>query len=190
MVDPANRVAALPASSAESDLHRGPAAMGTAFGVDALRRQTQPLDRAAADQVLFNDLRHVADLHEAVPDGFRIDDDRHAVLALVETAGLIDADFSLETAIFNLGLQKLPDLRRLLLRATSARMSRLAGVRANKDVSLKGRHIAIFRILAFRPFPRIVSPSPPVQKLITNPLAADGRLCYNANPSDAAETST
>lgn len=61
-------------------------------GVDAAVSENEALDGAAFDEVGLDDLGNIRRSDAAVPDGFRIDDDAGPVLALVEAAGLVDAD--------------------------------------------------------------------------------------------------
>ena len=60
--------------------------------VDACVGDPQALDGASIDKVLLDDFGCVFWLDAPVPDGFGIDHDRRAVLALVKTHGLVDAD--------------------------------------------------------------------------------------------------
>ncbi len=66
--------------------------MRTDGGVEAVVCDDEALDGAAADEVLADDIGDVFDFDLAIPDGFRVDDDGRAVLALVEASGLVDAD--------------------------------------------------------------------------------------------------
>ena len=70
--------------------------MGASLSVEAGVGEAQALDRATRDEVLVDDFRGVFRLDVAVPDGFGVDDDHGAVFALVEAAGLVDADFAFE----------------------------------------------------------------------------------------------
>ena len=69
-------------------------AVGAGFCVEAGVGDAEALDGAAGDEVLGDDLFGVFGFYRAVPDGLRVDDDSGAVLALIETAGLVDADAS------------------------------------------------------------------------------------------------
>ena len=60
--------------------------MRAGFCIDAFLGQPEALNRLAAYQVLFHDLRRVGWLYMAIPDGIWINDDRRAVFALVEAA--------------------------------------------------------------------------------------------------------
>ena len=53
------------------------------------------------DEMLGDDLFDVAGSDVAVPDGLGIDDDYGTVLALVETAGVIGADGTVEACRFD-----------------------------------------------------------------------------------------
>lgn len=102
--------------------------------IDALIRQPQPFHRAAVDQVLFDDLRGIFRLHVPVPDRLRIHDHRRAMFALIEAAGLVDANRVPQAR----GLRKLLKLGvQLALSIRSARGPRRtlrADVVANKNV--------------------------------------------------------
>jgi hypothetical protein len=74
--------------------------MRTAFRIDALIRKPQPLYRPAAHKMLLHNLRRVRGLHVAVPDSFRVNNHRRPMLALIQTAGFVDADFAGETGGF------------------------------------------------------------------------------------------
>ena len=60
--------------------------------IDAPVRQAQPLHRTPVNQVLLHNLRGIFGLNMPVPDRFRIYHHGWAVLALIETAGFVDAD--------------------------------------------------------------------------------------------------
>jgi hypothetical protein len=66
--------------------------VGAGFGIQAGIDDTETLDGAAGDEVFGDDLIGVFRFDAAVPDGIGVDDDGGAVLALVEAAGLVDAD--------------------------------------------------------------------------------------------------
>jgi hypothetical protein len=70
-------------------------------GVDAGVGKAEAIDGTAMEEVLVYDLLGVVGVGEAVPDGFGIDDEDGAVLALVEAAGLVDADAVLEARGFD-----------------------------------------------------------------------------------------
>ena len=77
-----------------------PTSYGGMVAIDAGFRQSQPFYWAALDEVLPNDLLNVAGVNVAVPDGFGIDNDHRAMLALVQATGLIGADPVLESGLF------------------------------------------------------------------------------------------
>ena len=66
--------------------------MRTAFRIDALFGQPQTLYRPPVDQVLLHDFRGIFWLHMPIPYRFRINHHRWPVLALVQAAGLVDAN--------------------------------------------------------------------------------------------------
>lgn len=63
--------------------------------------EAQPLHGAAMEKVLGHDFFHIFQLNEAVPDSFGIDHHRRAVLALIETTGLVGTDKMLEASVFD-----------------------------------------------------------------------------------------
>lgn len=67
-------------------------AVATACRVDAIIAEAQSFDGPAGHQVFADDFVHVTQADKAIPHRFRINDNRHSMLALVETAGGIDAD--------------------------------------------------------------------------------------------------
>src|SRR5688572_21701293 len=100
----------------------------------------QARDRAAADDVFLDDFVDVGLGHAAVPDIFRIDNDGRALLALIETAGLIGANAAVDAALGE-GL-----LERLLQRlgpgriAGAAHVAGLAAVATNEQVLVERGH--------------------------------------------------
>ena len=107
-----------------------------------LVRQHQPLDRLAADQCYLDELRHVGERHVPVPDLLGIDDDGHALLALIEAAGVVRADDLAEAARGQLLLQLVADLAAAAGLAGALRVTFGTFVDADEDVSLKTRHLA------------------------------------------------
>ncbi len=69
--------------------------MLTEFSIEAVIAQSQPLDWLSADDVRIDDLVHVGFSDMAVPDCIRINDNVRAVLALIQTAGLIGSHSTL-----------------------------------------------------------------------------------------------
>jgi hypothetical protein len=66
--------------------------VGAGFGVDALVCEAKAFDGTAVDEVFLDDLLGIFGLDVAIPDGLRVDDDGGAMFALVEAAGLVDAN--------------------------------------------------------------------------------------------------
>jgi hypothetical protein len=79
--------------------------MRAGFGVDAIVGQAQAFDWFATDKMLLYDFGGIAGLNVSVPDGFGIDDDNRAVLALIKAQRLVDADFGSEAGGFRQLLQ-------------------------------------------------------------------------------------
>ena len=107
------------------------------LGVEAFVGEAEALDGAAGDKVLVDDFGGVFRADVAVPDGFRVDDDGGTVFALVEAAGLVDADARGEAG----GLGELLDGGvefGLAVGVTGgARGVLRAGIGADKDVTFK-----------------------------------------------------
>lgn len=62
------------------------------FDIEADFGEPETLNRPPVNEVLGDDFIHIFELDKAVPDGLGIDHDHGAVLALVQTTGLIGAD--------------------------------------------------------------------------------------------------
>jgi len=71
-------------------------AVRAVVGVDTGVGKAEALDGTAMEQVLLNDLFGVVGVRETVPDGFGVDDEDGAVLALIEATVLVDANAVLE----------------------------------------------------------------------------------------------
>jgi hypothetical protein len=69
------------------------------LGVDALVGETEALDGAAGDEMLFDDGGGIFGLDVAIPDRLGVDDDGGTVLALIEAEGFVDAHASGETGV-------------------------------------------------------------------------------------------
>ena len=111
--------------------------MRAGFGVDALLGKAETLHGTAANEVFFDDDGSVFRLDVAVPHGFRVDDNRGAVFALVEAAGLVDAHAAGEAG----GLSELLQLRvQLALAIGGAGWARRIGgalIVTDEDVTFK-----------------------------------------------------
>ncbi len=111
--------------------------MRAALGVDALLGQPQPLHGPAAHQVFRDNLRGVAELDVAVPDGLRVNHHCGAVLALVQTAGFVDAHLTAQPGGFGELLQLGVQFAFSVGGAGWAGRVGGAGVVADKDVAFK-----------------------------------------------------
>jgi hypothetical protein len=88
-------------------------------------------------EVLSDDLLGIGGLHKAVPDGIRVNDQDGAVLALVETSGLIHANaVLLQAGGFHGIFQGRSQLLAVLFSAGRARGRLVALVVADKQVVL------------------------------------------------------
>lgn len=125
--------------------------MRATLGVQTGSGEAQAFDGTTVDKVLGDDLIHIFDLHEAVPDGFGIDHDDGAMLALVEAAGLVGADEMLETRIFDGVLEGGFQLLAASGKAAWAGCVLVTLVGADKEVMLKFRHWRV-------PFPLLSRP--------------------------------
>src|SRR5262245_33405238 len=99
-----------------------------------LVRHEQALDGPAVHQVLLDDLVHVSRRHVSVPDLLRVDDDRAAVLALVQAARGVGAHAPLEPALVKLLLEGLAHRLGALGGAGSLGIRGVAAVRADEDM--------------------------------------------------------
>ena len=95
-------------------------------GVEAVVGKAEAFDGTAVEEVLGDDLVDVFERDAAVPDGFGVDDDGGAVLALVEAAGLVGADAVLETGVFAASLRAAFELFAVAGAATGAGAARRA----------------------------------------------------------------
>jgi hypothetical protein len=108
--------------------------------VDAGVGQTEAIDGTTVEEVLVDDLFGVVGVGETVPDGFGIDDEDGAVLALIEASGLVDADAMLEAGGFDGVLEGATDFLAVFGGATGAGGGFVALVQADKEVVLEDRH--------------------------------------------------
>jgi len=113
----------------------GPVRAG--LGVEAFVGEAEALDGAAGDKVLVDDFGGVFKADVAVPDGLGVDDDCPAVFALVEAAGLVDADARCEAGGLGELLNGGVELGLAVGVAGRARGVLGAGVGADKDVAFK-----------------------------------------------------
>ena len=125
--------------------------MGAGCGVEAAIGQYQALDRPTVYQVLSYDLVHVFRLDEAVPDGFRIDDDGRAMLALVEASGFIGPNRVLQAGIFHLVLEQALQLALSVVRAGWSCAAGLAHIGADKYMPLKLRQNSYLLLPSYIP---------------------------------------
>ena len=105
-------------------------------GIDAPVGQTQSLHRTAPHQMGGNNFVHIGFSDVPVPDSFRIDDHGWSMFALVEAAGLIDADASLKARRIHSLLEACLQLRFAVGITAGTRAARFALVDADKYVPL------------------------------------------------------
>ena len=120
--------------------HSRPWLVLTSRTVDAGLAQHQPLNGLSSNDVRVDDLVHIAECHAAVPDPFRINYQVRTVLALVQTAGLIGSNFSLQSALCQFLLEQFLQFRLSGRITASARMSGRSLVSADENVSFKLGH--------------------------------------------------
>jgi len=109
-------------------------------GVDAGVGKAEALDRAAVEEVLLDDLFGVAGLGKTVPDGFWVDHQDGAVLALVKAACLVDADAMLQAGGLDGILEGAAEFLAVFVTAAGAGGGIVALVEANKEVMFEDWH--------------------------------------------------
>ena len=114
--------------------------MRAVAGVDAGVGKAEALDGTAVDEMLLDDLLGVVGGGEAVPDGFGVDDEDGAVLALVEAAGFVDADAVLEAGGFDGILEGAAKFLAVFVAAAGAGGGIVALVEADEDMVFKDWH--------------------------------------------------
>jgi hypothetical protein len=124
--------------------------MRAGLGVDALVGKAQAFHRTTVDQVLLHNLRGIFGFHVPVPNRFGIYNDGWPVLALIEAAGLVDANGTSQAR----GLGQLLQLR--VQFALSIRGARRpwrafrADVVADKNVAFKQGQLLLLLLQAYR----------------------------------------
>jgi hypothetical protein len=111
-----------------------------AISVDAGVGKAEAIDGTAVEQVLADDLLGIMGVGKTVPDGFGVDNEDSAVLALVEASGLIDADAMLEAGGFDSVLEGAAKFLAIFVGAAGAPGGFVALVQADKEVMFKDRH--------------------------------------------------
>ena len=105
-------------------------------GIDASFGQHQPFDRMSSHQMRGNNFIHVGFRDVPIPDGFRINDHGWPMFALVQAAGLVDADTPLQAGHIY-GLLEPPLQLRFSVRiAAGTRAAGFALIDADKYVPL------------------------------------------------------
>ena len=126
--------------SQAAELDSAAAFMRTRRRIDAGVGQSKAFDGFIAQEMRLDDLVHVVELDETVPDLLGIDDHGDAVLALIEAAGLIDAHLRLQPVAFDGGFERLANGRAVLGVTTSAMMAGRPLVHAHKYMSFQIGH--------------------------------------------------
>ena len=114
--------------------------VGAGFGVKAGVSDAESLDGAAGDEVLGDNFIGIFGFDAAIPDGIGVDNDGGAVLALVEAAGLVDADAAGEAG-FPSELRE-AGVERTLAVGSAGGAGRIGGadVVTDEDVTLEEGH--------------------------------------------------
>lgn len=115
--------------------------MRAVVGVDAGVGKAKAFNGTAVDEVFLDDLFGVLRFGEAVPDGFGIDDEDGAVLALIQAAGLVDTDAVLEPGGFDGVFEGSAKLLAVLVGTTGAVGCFVAVVEADEDVAFEEWHM-------------------------------------------------
>ena len=100
----------------------------------------QALDNFPLHHVTFHDFRHIGFGPHPIPDAFRVDDNAGAVLAVIQTAGLVRSYRTLQAQPLDLFLEKGLQPLGPLVGATASRVAFRALVHTDKEVMRKGRH--------------------------------------------------
>jgi hypothetical protein len=114
--------------------------MLTGRAIQAFVFQSEPFQRASADDVRLYDLIYIRQRHAAVPYRIRIDDQIGSMLALIKTSGLIRADPSVKSSLSQLLLECLLQFSVARRIAASPRMPRWTGVSTEENVAFEFRH--------------------------------------------------
>ena len=117
--------------------------MGASVCVQTGIGDAEALDGAVVEEVLGDDLVDVFEVDAAVPDGFGVDDDDGAVLALVEAGGLVGADGVFEAGFFDGVLEGGLELFAVLAAAAWAGGVFVAVVVADEEMMFELWHEAI-----------------------------------------------
>jgi hypothetical protein len=114
--------------------------VGAGFRVEAGISDAEALDRAAGDQVLGDDFIGVFGFDSAIPHGIGVDDNGWSVLALVEAAGLIDANAASQSGFA--GKLREAGVNRALAVGSAGRTGRIGGadVDTDEDVAFECWH--------------------------------------------------
>jgi hypothetical protein len=111
--------------------------------------QHQALHRLSTDDVRFDDFVNIGLGDVSVPYGIGIDHDIRAMLALIETAGFVSTDLSLESAISQFLFEQFLQLCLAVRIAASSRISGRALIAAYEDVFFELRHEVWFTASKF-----------------------------------------
>ena len=109
-------------------------------GVDAGVGKAEALDGTAVEEVLLDDLFGVVGIGETVPDGFGIDDEDGAVLALIEATGLVDANAVLEAGGLDGILEGATEFLAVFVTTAGAGGGIVSLVEADKNVMFEDWH--------------------------------------------------
>lgn len=116
--------------------------------IEAGSRKAKPLHRASMQKVLADNLIHILELDEPIPDGFGIDDDNGAMLALIKAARLVGTNKVFEACILNSVFEGGFELFSALGQAARTGGVLVTLVGANEEMMLKFRHGRPFFLFA------------------------------------------
>ena len=119
-----------------------PCPVGAALCVQTSVGDLQPLYRSPIDQVLRNNLLHIARLHKPIPNGLRIHHDHRPVLALVKASGLIGPYPALQSSVLDCILELVLQMLPAFGPAARPRSAPIALIQADKNMSFKLCHMA------------------------------------------------
>ncbi len=132
--------------------------MRAALRIQARVSNAQPLHRTPADQMLGDNLFRVLWAHAAVPHRLRIDHHRGAVLALVQTAGLVDSHPAGQSGLLAQLIEPRVQLAGSIAGAGGPGRIGRANIVADKNVALEYGQTRFSPDLCFLFFIRITDP--------------------------------
>jgi hypothetical protein len=124
-------------------------------GVEAFVGDDEALDRAASDEVLADDLRHVFGFDATVPDSLGVDDNSGAVLALIEASGLVGAHARGEAGSFQGVFEMAVEFTFAVGGTGRAGTAGFANVGANEEMAFEFRQLRLLEWVSNTNFTRV-----------------------------------